>query len=187
LKFNDEAYTFGSGTSPLQFSRMLGSEEASEGRDLEIMQDPENVMDAMSRTQSNWDKAGNAIARTVGAELVGGTLEALGSGNILGAIKTAGSAYYTFKDRDLKQTAKQELLNGAQSALTNPNVTRNISAFFQKVGSTAATTGTAGAPTTGADTNVTTRPTRLAGGQVNSSGATSYPANLGQSITRRSL
>ena len=105
----------------------------------------------------------------------GGTLEALGSGNILGAIKTAGSAYYTFKDRDLKQNAKQELLNGVSSALTNPNVTRNIGAFFQKVGSTAAITGTAGAPTSGATTYAAvntregiTRAPIPAGGQVTS-------------------
>jgi hypothetical protein len=79
---------------------------------------------------------------------VGGTIEALSQGNILGAIKLAGTTYNTFKDTDLKQNAKQELLNGVTSALTNPNVTRNVGAFFQQVGSTPSTVGTAGTPTT---------------------------------------
>ena len=125
---------------------------------------------------------------------VGGTIEALSQGNILGAIKLAGTSYNTFKNTDLKQNIKQELLNGVSSALTNPNVTRNIGAFFQQVGSTPSPVATASAPTTGAqsfaavDTRAgITRAPLPAGGQVNSSGAKSYPANLGQPITRRSL
>ena len=57
---------------------------------------------------------------------VGGTLEALGQGNLLGAAIAAGTTYNTAKDLNLKQTAKQELLNGVTTALTNPSVTRNI-------------------------------------------------------------
>ena len=171
---------------------------------------PDNIVTGFG-SEENYDRRRSPIAipdsnaKILGpgglVDSVGGTLEAIGSGNILGAIKTAGSAYYTFKDRDLKQTAKQELLNGVSSALTNPNVTRNIGAFFQKIGSTTATTGTAGAPTAGAATEevttrpsrlgatdaVTTRPTRLAGSQVNSSGATSYPAPLTNNTSRTKL
>jgi hypothetical protein len=125
---------------------------------------------------------------------VGGTIEALSQGNILGAIKLAGTTYNTFKDTDLKQNAKQELLNGVTSALTNPNVTRNVGAFFQQVGSTPSPIATADAPTTGAQSfpvvdtraGITSEPLP-AGGQVNASGATSYPANLGRPINRRSL
>jgi len=146
---------------------------------------------------------------------VGGTIEALSQGNILGAIKLAGTSYNTFKNTDLKQNIKQELLNGVSSALTNPNVTRNIGAFFQQVGSTPSPVATASAPTTGAISHAAvdtragitraplpagaqsfaafdtragiTRAPLPAGGQVDSSGAKSYPAKLGQPITRRSL
>ena len=100
----------------------------------------------------------------------GGVIQSLQQGNILGAIKAAGTTYNTFKDVDLKQNAKQELLNGVSSALTNPNVTRNIGAFFQKVGSTAATTGTASAPTVGANANSTVS-AQTAGGQVSKNSA----------------
>ena len=87
--------------------------------------------------------------------------------------------------RGLLFTAKQELLNGVSSALTNPNVTRNIGAWVQKIGSTPSPIATAGAPTSGANNNTTVKTTTNAGGQINKSGATSYPANLGQPLNRR--
>jgi hypothetical protein len=194
--FGHDTYSYSEGNGIMQNTMTIDYETVVYNYGAIDGNNPNNIVTGFGN-EENYDRRRSPIAlpnsnaKILGPggllDSAGGTLEALGSGNILGAIKTAGSAYYTFKDRDLKQTAKQELLNGAQAALTNPNVTRNISAFFQKVGSTTAKTGTAGAPTTGADTNVTTRPTRLAGGQVNSSGATSYPANLGQPINRRSL
>lgn len=76
----------------------------------------------------------------------GGVVENLNNGNLLGAAITGYRTYNTFKDVDIKQTAKQELLNGAASALTNPNTIRNVVSFIPKLGSTASTTGTAGAP-----------------------------------------
>ncbi len=43
-------------------------------------------------------------------DAVGGTIEALSEGNILGAIKTAGTAYNTFKNKNVKTTVKAELI-----------------------------------------------------------------------------
>ena len=125
---------------------------------------------------------------------VGGVIQSLQQGNILGAIKAAGTTYNTFKDVDLKQNAKQELLNGVSSALTNPNVTRNITNWVQQVGSTTAITSTASAPPAGATAYAAvntregiTRAPLPAGGQINKSGATSYPASLGAPLDRRPL
>lgn len=124
----------------------------------------------------------------------GGVIQSLQQGNILGAIRAAGTTYNTFKDVDLKQTAKQELLNGVSSALTNPNVTRNIGSWVQKIGSTPSPIATAGSPPAGATTYPAkntregiTRAPLPAGTQLNKSGATTYPANLGQPLNRRPL
>jgi hypothetical protein len=161
---------------------------------------PDNIVTGFG-SEENYDRRRSPIAipnsnaKILGSgglvDSVGGTLEAIGSENILGAIKTAGSAYYTFKDRDLKQTAKQELLNGVSSALTNPNFTRNITNWIPLVGSTPSTTSTASAPQPGAiafaEVNTAAGIARTsipnAGGQVNKSGATSYPANLSNPIS----
>jgi hypothetical protein len=124
----------------------------------------------------------------------GGVIQSLQQGNILGAIRAAGTTYNTFKDVDLKQNIKQELLNGVSSALTNPNVTRNITNWVQQVGSTPSPIATASAPTAGATSYAVvntreglTRAPLPAGGQVNKSGAISYPASLGGPIVRRPL
>ena len=208
--FNHDTYSYSEGSGIMQNTMTIDYETVVYNYGAIDGTQPDNIVTGFG-SEENYDRRRSPIAipnsnaKILGpgglVDSVGGTLEAIGSGNILGAIKTAGSAYYTFKDRDLKQTAKQELLNGVSSALTNPNVTRNIGAFFQKIGSTTATTGTAGAPTAGAATEevttrpsrlgatdaVTTRPTRLAGSQVNSSGATSYPAPLTNNTSRTKL
>jgi hypothetical protein len=89
-------------------------------------------------------------------DAAGGVIQGLQRGDLLGVIsaaRSAGTAYNTFKDVDLKETAKQELLNGVTSALTNPNTTRNLTNWVQQVGSTVSFTGTAGSLTSGANDN----------------------------------
>lgn len=96
---------------------------------------------------------------------VGGVVENLNNGNVLGAAIAGYRTYNTFKDVDIKQTAKQELLNGAASALTNPNTIRNVVSFIPKLGSTASTTSTAGAPTSGINNQTTISGNAAAGGE----------------------
>ena len=123
---------------------------------------------------------------------VGGTLEALGSGDILGAIKNAGTTYKTFRNVDLKKTAKQELLNNVNSALTNPETTRNLFALLPKVGATNSPVNTAGAPvSTDAQKNTVDRlinalqtETQTAGQQYS---ATTSPVQFFPPITREPL
>lgn len=66
---------------------------------------------------------------------VNGILGDIGSGNILGAIQTAGRVSRTFKNKQqLLQTAKAELVGGVLSAVSNPQTSRG--AFnFPTVGS----------------------------------------------------
>jgi hypothetical protein len=92
---------------------------------------------------------------------VGGTIQALSQGNILGAVVAAGTTYNTFKGANLKQVAKQEVLNGVTGALANPALTRNVIALIPTGRATPNTVGTAGAPVAD-DLAITTRPSRIA-------------------------
>jgi hypothetical protein len=160
---------------------------------------PDNIVTGFGR-EENYDRrlspiiipgANNKILGRGGLlDGVGGTLESLGTGNVLGAVISAGTTYNTFKNVDLKQTAKLELLNGVNTVLTDPEKTRNLLASLPKIGTTPGPTNTAGTPVTGADDlAITTRPTRLAGTQLNSSGnATSFAAiDTAAGITRTPL
>lgn len=84
------------------------------------------------------------------ADAAGGFISKLGSGDVLGAIKTAGKAYNTFKNVDLKNTLKAEVETGLQNVL-NDTITqnRNLTFSFPTNASTPTTQNTAGAPTTG--------------------------------------
>jgi hypothetical protein len=119
---------------------------------------------------------------------VGGTLEALGNGDILGAIKNAGTTYKTFKNVDLKKTAKQELLNNVNSALTNPETTRNLIALIPKVGTTPSPVNTASAPVSTAEQQANVQNLinglKTAGTQYS---ATSYPAQIFPPVIREPL
>jgi len=107
----------------------------------------------------------------------GGTLDALQRGDILGAIKTAGTAYNTFKNVNLKTTLKQEVLTGLMNGVNQtPNVTRNTLFTFPSLGSTPSNVNTAGAPTSGLAEPplITNEP--ASGSQYNGSNyTTSYP------------
>lgn len=128
-----------------------------------------------------------ANAKILGAgglvDAVGGTIEALGSGNIIGAIKSAGTAYYTFKDRDLKEIAKQEVLNGAHEALVSPNTTRAVFAYMPKIGSSPNTTATSSTPPPGNSNTTLPEANPPSGQQVYS--AQTFPVNDIGSINRR--
>jgi hypothetical protein len=167
---------------------------------------PDNVIERFG-SDENYDRRLSPISipgsnRTILGQgglvdAAGGVIEGLQRGDLLGLInatRSAGTAYNTFKDTDLKQNIKQELLNGVSSALTNPNVTRNITNWVQQVGSTPSPIATASAPTAGATSYAVvntreglTRAPLPAGGQVDKSGAISYPASLGGPIVRRPL
>jgi hypothetical protein len=67
---------------------------------------------------------------------------------ILGAIQAAGTTYNTFKNVNIAQIAKQEVVNGLQNAvLQTPN--RNLGVSTPIFGASPQTQGVAGAPTSG--------------------------------------
>lgn len=116
-------------------------------------------------------------------DAVGGTIEALSEGNILGAVKTAGTAYNTFKNLNVVETAKAELDAMARNAIQNTPNTRNVLFDFPAAGMTPGTVGTAGAPVIGAKQNpkpINQEP--LAGSQYNGSNLVN-PSVLGRPFT----
>lgn len=102
-------------------------------------------------------------------DAAGGTLEDLSNGNFLGALKKAGTAYNTFKNKDLKTAVKQELTSMAIDAIrNNPQDNRNATLTIPRAGASPGPAGTAGSPTI----NGTTGPdsvgkTPNAGKQIN--------------------
>lgn len=78
----------------------------------------------------------------------GGAIKDFVSGdNVLGAIRTAGAAYNSAKNINLKATLQAELKQGIQNALqVSSNNTRSKNFDIPTYGSTGSTQGTAGAP-----------------------------------------
>jgi len=89
-------------------------------------------------------------------DAAGGFLKDIETGNYLGAIQKAGTAYNTFKNVNLVKTAKQELLTGLQNSLNNtPNITRNAQFDIPVNASSPGPSNLAGSPITGAIQNPT--------------------------------
>ena len=80
-------------------------------------------------------------------DAVGGTLRSLGEGDLLGAVKTVGTTYNTFKNVNLKNVATAELNAMLKNAIQNTPNTRNSLFNFPKAGATPGPIGTAGFPT----------------------------------------
>lgn len=120
--------------------------------------DPGNIVTGFG-DQATYDRSESPISK-VGAngtilgqgglkDAAGGTLDAIARGDYLTAIKTAGTAYNTFKNKDLKQVAAAELTAMLRNSVTNTPNTRNTLFDFPSAGSTPGPLGTAGAPPIG--------------------------------------
>jgi hypothetical protein len=83
-------------------------------------------------------------------DAVGGTLRSLGDGDILSAVKTAGTTFNTFKNLNLKNVAKAELNAMLRNSIQNTPNTRNSLFNFPKAGASPGPIGTAAFPTIGA-------------------------------------
>jgi hypothetical protein len=82
---------------------------------------------------------------------VGGAIEDLSNGNLLGAIQKAGTTYNTFKNAPIKNLVKSEVVAGITNAVQQtPN--RNINVVTPVFGATPTNLGTAGAPVNASST-----------------------------------
>lgn len=135
------------------------------------------------RTVSPIAKAGaNATILGQGGlvDAAGGTLDKLKNGDILGAIQTAGTAYNTFKNANLKQIAASEILQMGTNAIQNTPNSRNTLFNFPSAGATPGLLGTANAPLIGGLTKapvITNEP--VTGSQYSGVNATTGPRTAG--------
>jgi LysM repeat protein len=83
-------------------------------------------------------------------DAAGGTLRALGDGDILSAVRTAGTTFNTFKNLNIKNVATAELNAMLRNAIQNTPNTRNSLFNFPKAGASPGPIGTAAFPTIGA-------------------------------------
>lgn len=155
--FNHDTYDYAQGngtmanTMTIDYETVKYAEGALDGRS------PSNIVTGFG-LDSNYDKTPSPINR-LGAnasilgkgglvDAAGGVINDLSNGNILSAVRTAGTAYNTFKNTNLKQVATQDLnrvlINSTQQQL--PGAVRN-NTYYPGFGTSP--NNTAGAPNLG--------------------------------------
>ena len=156
-RFSHDTYDYaqGSGTMEMQmgleYETVVYNEGAIDGKT------PSNIITGFG-LDANYDRTISPIARPGSnatilgqgglVDGVGGAIEAFGRGNILGGIQAAGTTYNTFKNKNLKQIARAEVVAGITNAVQQtPN--RNITVVTPIFGASPTTLGTAGAPVNG--------------------------------------
>ena len=153
-KFNHDTYNYNENGGimemqmDLDYETVVYNEGAIDGRT------PSNIITGFG-LNANYDRTVSPIARP-GAngtilgqgglvDGVGGAIQDLSNGNILGAIQKAGTTYNTFKNVPIKNLVKSEVVAGITNTIQQtPN--RNINVITPVFGSTSTVLGTAGTP-----------------------------------------
>ena len=179
--FNHDTYDYAQGngtmanTMTIDYETVKYAEGALDGRS------PSNIVTGFG-LESNYDRTPSPINRLGSnasilgqgglVDAAGGFINDLASGNILGAIRTAGTVKNTFKNTTLKQVATNEvnsiLSNATQQAL--PGAVRS-NTYYPGYGTSP--NNTAGAPNSGLS----------APAQINSSGTNATASNAGVQTT----
>jgi len=167
--FSHDTYDYAQGTGTMEMSMTLEYETVVYNEIKMSGAEPDKLIPGFGvgttydRTLSPISKPGaNATVLGQGGlvDAAGGFLTDLQNGNLLGAVQKAGTSYNTFKNLDLKKTAKQELLGGLQNSLNNQaNITRNSQYDIPVNAASPGPLNLAGTPTTGA----TQQPVQLGG------------------------
>jgi hypothetical protein len=153
--FSHDTYSYDEGngtmknTMTIDYETVVYNQGAIDGRD------PSNII-ATFGNQTDYDRTLSPIAKPGSngtilgkgglIDSVGGAIELLGSGNPIGAIITAGTAYQTAKRIDLKETAKIELETMLRNAALNTPNTRNVQFDFPGAFTSPGPAGLAGSP-----------------------------------------
>jgi hypothetical protein len=159
--FSHDTYSYADGAGVMQnqmtvdYETVVYNEGAIDGRKPGDIVTGFGDQATYDRTPSPITKPGsqgNILGQGGLVDAAGGFVENLASGNILGAVQNAGTAYNTFKNKNLKQTAKSELNAMLTQAVRNPNTNRispNRNTLFDipNRSSTPYFIGTASAPT----------------------------------------
>jgi hypothetical protein len=158
--FNHDTYDYNEGNGvmknqmTIEYETVVYNEGALDGRE------PSDIVTGFG-LESNYDREksplgslgsnGKILGKGGLIDSAGGAVKGMLSGeNVLGNALKLGQIAYNNKDKNLKQNVKLELQQALSSAITNPNVTRNVPAQYPSTGGTPQPLNTAGAPTTGA-------------------------------------
>lgn len=156
-RFSHDTYDYaqGSGTMEMQmgleYETVVYNEGAIDGKT------PSNIITGFG-LDANYDRTISPIARPGSnskilgqgglVDGVGGAIKDITDGNYLRAVQTAGTTYNTFKNKNLVQIARAEVVAGITNAVQQtPN--RNINVVTPIFGASPTTLGTAGAPVNG--------------------------------------
>lgn len=159
INFNHDSYNYEDGNGVMQNKMTIDYETVVYNYGSMDGREPANIVTGFGEVE-HYDKNVSPIAQPgANGTILGqgglkdgakGTLRALGDGDILSAIKTAGTTYNTFKNKDLKKVATAELNAMLRNAVQNTPNTRNTLFNFPKAGATPGPIGTAAFPTIGA-------------------------------------
>lgn len=157
--FNHDTYDYSQGNGTMSNSMTIDYETVKYAEGAIDGRDPSNIATGFG-LETNYDKTPSPIAR-LGAnatvlgqgglvDAAGGVINDLSNGNILGAIRTAGTTYNTFKNQNIKQVALNDLNNVLRNATQQqlPGAVRT-NTYYPVYGTSPNTTGIAGAPGTG--------------------------------------
>lgn len=157
--FGHDTYNYAEGggvmqnTMSLDYETVVYNEGAIDGRQ------PSDIVTGFGN-DANYDLTDSPINK-LGArgtilgqggliDAAGGFVESLEEGDIIGAIKTAGTAYNTFKNVNLKNTLKEELKQDLVNVVRDTTVSiRNVNFKVPVKSQTPSDVGTNGAPTVG--------------------------------------
>jgi len=172
--FSHDTYDYAQGNGTMEhqmtvdYETVVYNEGAIDGKS------PGNIVTGFG-DEANYDRTLSPIARP-GSQAnilgqgglvdgVGGAIDALANGNILGAIQAAGTTYNTFKNTNPLNIAKSEVVNGIINSVGGtPN--RNINVATPIFGAIQSAIGTAGAKLAGALSSPQQVGVRYAGSQT---------------------
>jgi hypothetical protein len=157
-RFGHDTYAYQEGQGimenqmTIQYETVVYNQGAIDGKS------PSNIVSGFG-LEENYDRTLSPIARPGSnsailgqgglVDGVGGALTKFGEGNFLGALQDAGTTYNTFKNANIKNIAKAEVLAGITNAVQQtPN--RNLNVVTPIFGATPTNQGTAGSPTVNA-------------------------------------
>lgn len=157
--FQHDTYNYSEGGGTMQNRMTIDYETVAYNYGALDGRDPGNIVTGFG-DEANYDRTESPISKP-GAngtilgqgglvDAVGGAIESLAEGDILGAIQTAGTAYNTFKNTNLKDVATNELNAMLRNTVQNTPNTRNTLFSFPTAGSTPSTVGVAASPVIGA-------------------------------------
>jgi len=185
--FNHDTYDYAQGngtmanTMTIDYETVKYAEGALDGRA------PSNIVTGFG-LETNYDRTPSPINRLGSnasilgqgglVDAAGGFINDLSSGNILGAIRTAGTSYNTFKNKNLKQIATQDLNSLLASSVQQqlPGAVRTNS-YYPGFGTTP--NNTAGAPNLGLNAPAQIVPT----GPTTGTGINNSASNAGRQTT----